>query len=215
MRPKLNKRVTRLSKQFNVRQTMWERFREQLKKKLTREALAGAAILLALQSKVLSDDDNDLIDRQAIARRYIDQLGQDIDGITDSIRRDISRKIIAFYNNPEMTFEQLIDSMRIPGLIGAARAAMIAIDQIGKLHDHVMMDVADQLGIDRWWWKTMQDNKVCTHRLIGPDGGRYQGCRALHGKIFPIKLKGPPAASHVGCRCKRILITRTGGYIEE
>jgi uncharacterized protein with gpF-like domain len=97
---------------------------------------------------------------------------------------------------------------------GLSRARMIATTEITRLNSGVQTRIAESLGITEWWWQTRRDQSVCFRPLIGPDGRKWNGCKALHGQVFKIGQHMPPDGSHPGCRCDGVLIIPKLGKLD-
>lgn len=108
--------------------------------------------------------------------------------------------------------QTLIDDLSQSFNFGTYRASLIAQTELTYLVSAISDLEAQQTGSEKWFWNSKNDQTVCTHEFIGPDGKKYKGCRELHGKIFNQGLPKPPKSSHIGCRCNPINIA--GPYRE-
>jgi hypothetical protein len=165
------------------------------------EALLGGSIsLYSLLTMRVAEQPLEL-DTDAIARELEYQVGERITQVTNTIKREVGRRIVAWYNSPGMPMQTIINQLR--PAFGINRAALIATTEITDLHSRVQDRIMADVGLDEWWVNTKRDQLVCTRQIEGPDGQIYQGCRALHGKRFKRGQKMPPF--HCNCRCSSVI----------
>lgn len=183
---------------------LWEMFSTRLQDRLMKELLAGAITIHQLLMASFTATPYEL-DTDLVAKALHDNLGLMIKGVTKAIKRKVGRKIVGWYNSPATPLQTILDQLK--PLFGLDRAKLIARTIITRLDSLVKGRVASDLGITEWWWMSMRDSLVCKHKLTGPDGKEYAGCRALHGKHFQAGMPMPPDGSHPACRCSAILVT--------
>jgi len=184
---------------------MWQIFLDRMMSRLIEALLSGYITLQGLIAMRVTGEPLEL-DTDLIAQSLQSQLATRITHTTKTLKREVGRKIVSWYNSPGMTNQDIIKQLQ--PTFGAARASLISRTEITRLDALVQEDTARQLGITQWWWMTKRDQLVCKRPINGPDGKRYNGCRDLHGKVFNIGDKMPPDGSHIGCRCKAILISK-------
>lgn len=87
------------------------------------------------------------------------------------------------------------------------RAKLIAVDQVGKLNAQITQKRHEELGIKKYRWSTVKDERV-----RGNPNGKYPKVKYSHwereGKVF--KYSEPPPDGHpsypIRCRCSAIPI---------
>ena len=197
--------VYALAKQYQIGMDLWALFRQRLQNRLLRMLWDGAITLAALEADHLTGILGEPI--QLVPEEIADSLEGGIaaliKNVEEAIRRESGHLIVQWYNMPGRTLGDLVgDLTGMPGSpFGPARAKNIAVTEVTRLNAAVQDHIAGELGIQEWDWLTMRDQSVCVRPLIGPDGGKYLGCRQLHGKVFRIGQRMPPEGSHIGCRC--------------
>jgi hypothetical protein len=199
-RPKAHPNHTRLTKADVTGTSLWDLFRGRLRSRLLEALLGGSITLYDLLSMRVADTPLTL-DTDAIARELEYQVGERITQVTNTIKREVGRRIVAWYNSPGMPMQTIINQLR--PAFGINRAALIATTEITDLHSRVQDRIMADVGLDEWWVNTKRDQLVCTRQIEGPDGQIYQGCRALHGKRFKRGQKMPPF--HCNCRCSSVI----------
>jgi hypothetical protein len=202
-RPKAHPNHTRLTKADVTGTSLWDLFRGRLRSRLMEALLGGSISLYSLLTMRVADTPLTL-DTDAIARELEYQVGERITQVTNTIKREVGRRIVAWYNSPGMPMQTIINQLR--PAFGINRAELIASNEITELDSAVQFQIAAKLGIQKYWWGSKRDSLVCVKPITGPDGKIYNGCRELHGKVFDINMPMPPKGSHIKCRCKAHLI---------
>lgn len=193
---------------------LWERFRERMRVRIMQGIKSGVISLESLVVAFLAKQPGIPpveINTTDFARAFEDQLGLRIVGIENSLRREVGRKVVAWYNTPGSKLGDIIDDLtnEETGLFTRSRAERVARTEVTRLNSMVQERVAEQVGAKEWWWGTRNDASVCKRDkrwMKGPDGQMYTGCRELHGRRFLIGQPMPPDSSHPHCRCDAILI---------
>ena len=193
-----------LLKEYTIHQSMWDDFRSRMEQRLKPLVEQGIVDLARLNSDYYTQvmGSSVSIDSSTFASRYQAEIGNRIKDIEDSIKRRVGNKVVSWYNQPESTFGDLVTSLAEH--FDRSRAEAIGQTEITRLNSGVQKQTAQALGVKEWWWETRRDQTVCVRPINGPDGGRYKGCRALHGKHFTTGHRMPPG--HVNCRCSAILV---------
>jgi hypothetical protein len=205
-RPKAHPNHTRLTKADVTGTSLWDLFKGRLLSRLMEALLGGSISLYSLLTMRVAEQPLEL-DTDAIARELEYQVGERITQVTNTIKREVGRRIVAWYNSPGVTMQTIINQLR--PAFGINRAALIAATETTNLHSLVQTEIMTRLGYDEWWWETKRDNLVCVRPMKGPDGQTYNGCRALHGKRFKLGQPMPPDGSHVSCRCASHVVIPT------
>jgi SPP1 gp7 family putative phage head morphogenesis protein len=74
------------------------------------------------------------------------------------------------------TYKALIDEIKAAGTgVTGAKARLLARDQIGKLNGQVTQARQEEAGIDKYWWRTSNDERV-----RGRPGGVWANARPSH-----------------------------------
>ncbi len=183
----------------------WELFKIRLQAKILSALESGVITLAQLQQ--LEPDKPFNLDTAEIAKGMEAEVGERVTNITNDLKRKVGQNVMAWYNTPGMTVRDLNNRLAVN--FSPSRAKLIAQTEITILDSAVQDAVAEKMGYTNWWWMTMRDQLVCTRKMIGPDGQKYNGCRELHGKIFTRGQWRPPKGSHPGCRCHSINIARS------
>lgn len=211
-RVKINKTDV-LNKQYYSSRDMWHSFMDRLRKRLMKIVLAYLGLWVLMhetQAQRVTGLDVK-IDWEQIARDYEADLAARIAQTTSSTQRFIARVITDWYHDPTMTLDDLYKTLKTS--FGESKAKGIVSIENSHAHNMIIRAVATSVGAKTYWWKTMQDERVCRDEIIGPDRAKYEGCKALHGRVFPVTMEMPPRASHIGCRCKAILILPGGAVV--
>lgn len=201
-----------LQKTYYTNIDLWDKFRKKMHVSILRALLKGFISLTALSVLRYINLAPINFDSDEYARAVAPELGQRITYVSKTIKKLVGKKIVAWYNTPGMTMQALIDDLSQSFNFGAYRANLIAQTELTYLVSAISDLEAQQTGSEKWFWNSKNDQTVCTHEFIGPDGKKYKGCRELHGKIFNQGLPKPPKSSHIGCRCNPINIA--GPYRE-
>lgn len=188
----------RLTKQsFIGGDQLWEFFKNRLRAKLT-AALQDGTVTLAQVHNAWSQSQAGVgyepleIDPAQLVESLQDQIGEQIDNITDETRRKIGRRVADWYNTPDKTLGDLVDDLS--PYFGEKRAHAVATTETTWLNSEVTRDRMERLGIEEWWWDTARDEITC----------RF--CRENHGQVFKRGDPMPPRASHPHCRCEPVEI---------
>ncbi len=206
-RPKVRGQRPKLQKAYIVPGDLWEQFRFRMQKTLLKELMEGAITLAALKAAFYEGFGHVIqFDFDELARQIQPELGQRIVHTELSIKREVGRKIVAWYNTPGMSMEALVRQLQTGTSFSRGRASNIAQTELTTLNSRIEQNIGNQLGLDEWWWSTRRDQIVCKQLLSGPDGRGYKGCRELHGKVFKRGMPMPPEGSHIGCRCSSIWV---------
>ena len=188
-----------LAKSIHVHQDLWDKFRARMRQRLTQALLDGTITLEQLTNAYLAGLGVEPvhINTREFAAHMEDQIGLRITRVTLVTKRQVAAKIVKWYNTPGQTMKNIIQELEPK--FGLDRAFLIAQTEITRLNSLVQQETAHQLNVQTWWWDTRRDSLVCEHKLKGPDGRIYKGCRELHGKVFTVGMPMPPEGSHIGC----------------
>lgn len=188
----------RLTKQsFIGGDQLWEYFKKRLRAKLT-TALQDGTVSLAQVHNAWSQSQAGVgyepleIEPAQLVDSLQDQIGEQIDNITDETRRKVSRRVADWYNTPDKTLGDLVDELT--PYFGEKRAHAVATTETTWLNSEVTRDRMEKLDIEEWWWDTARDEITCRE------------CREKHGKVFKRGDPMPPRASHPHCRCEPVEI---------
>jgi hypothetical protein len=206
VRVKLRTASSQLRKvSFYENHAVWERFEERLHKRLIDLVADGIVPLFTLEEAIarmqpLSDPFE--FNYQAVLNQIEADLALQIRRVRVSTQRKVAARINQWFATPGETMEAAVRDLSPH--FGRPRADLIAQTEITRAASLIQEHVAGVLGINQWWWQTKRDSLVCTKRLQGPDGAWYNGCRALHGRVFNVGQKMPPG--HPDCRCSSVLM---------
>lgn len=200
----------RLNKQFYSSRDMWHTFVDRLKKRLLKIMLAYFGLWILLHEEQVKQVTGMAVDINwdQIKRDYEADLAARIAQTASSTQRFVARVVTEWYHDPTATLDDLYKTLKTS--FGDSKAKGIISAENSHAHNLIIGAIATATGAKTYWWKTKQDERVCTKDMIGPDRATYKGCRGLHGRVFPVTMPMPPRASHIGCRCKAILILPTG-----
>ena len=195
-----------LKKQYYLSTNLWAEFRERLRKKITKIAFGFIALLILayLDHAEEVTGIRGEIDERQMAKDYELDLAVRLAQTTTNMQRIIAKEVNDWYHNPHANKDDLI--AKIESQFGDYRSKGIGIGEASIVHNDIVLAVANYVGANKWWWKSEKDRKVCDKKLKGPDGLTYNGCRQLHGHVFPITMRMPPESSHISCRCRPKLI---------
>lgn len=201
-RPKLRKA------DYTTGTDLWDVFADRMQERLLNALTVGAISIHSIMAARWPDTVLE-IDSEAIARQLQSGIGTMVTRVSKAIKRQVGRKIVGWYNTPGASMQTIVKQL-MP-TFDLTRAELIARTEITRLDSLVTEQIAQKIEATEWWWMTLRDQLVCTRNLTGPDGKTYAGCRALHGKTFKVGQPMPPDGSHIGCRCKAILIAPVSG----
>ncbi len=148
---------------------------------------------------------------QQAVRQFGTETADLITNVSQQLKSNISREISDGMANGEsyQSIRKRILSQGVSGISGKApfetagkRARLIARDQIGKLNGRITRARQEQLGITRYIWRSVLDERV-----RGNPAGKYPYATPSHwnreGVVF--SWKNPPEGGHPGeailCRC--------------
>lgn len=201
-RPKLRKA------DYTTGTDLWDVFADRMQERLLNALTVGAISIHSIMAARWPDKVLE-IDSEAIARQLQSGIGTMVTRVSKTIKRQVGRQIVGWYNTPGASMQTIVKQL-MP-TFDLTRAELIARTEITRLDSLVTEQIAQKIEATEWWWMTLRDQLVCTRNLTGPDGKTYAGCRALHGKTFKVGQPMPPDGSHIGCRCKAILIAPVSG----
>lgn len=205
-RPRVQSTAPTLRKSYVVSGDLWEEFRRRMHSSVMRAIVFGAIEIFNINRDFYSTVAPIEFSSDNFARLIEPEIGERIVNIESTLKREVGRKVVGWYNSPGTTMQSLINQLK-ENVFTDARARMIAQTEVTHLNSRVHENIANQIGATEWWWSTRNDQLVCKRPLPGPDGRGYKGCRELHGKVFKIGQLMPPYASHPNCRCTPIIIT--------
>lgn len=201
-RPRVGSERPKLQKAYVVSGDLWAMFVKRMHSMLMRLLMVGVIRLKDLNRRRFGVPIE--FSSEEFALMIEPQVGKRITHVSNSIKRDVGRKVVAWYNSPGTTMQSLVDQLK--DRFGETRARAIAQNEVTFLNSEVTRRIGEQIGATDWWWSTRNDNVVCKKPLIGPDGKTYKGCRELHGKTFKMGMRMPPGGSHLICRCGAVII---------
>jgi predicted ABC-type ATPase len=176
---------------------IWEMLKSRLQARLVIELKSGALTLAMLSAAKLKVEKSFDFDPEAFVNNLLPEIGERITHAVTTLKRIVGKKILGWYNSPDVTYQDLVDDLKPQ--FGVNKAALIAQQEVAVLNMKVQEHLGQQLELRDWWWSSHQDQLVCKKPILGPDGKMYNGCRALHGKVFTSNMRMPPDGSHIGC----------------
>ena len=205
-RPKVRVPRQKLQKAYIVSGDLWELASRRMHSAVMRALMFGVIRITDLDRLMFSTFAPIEFSSEEFALAIEPFVGERIVMVTNTIKRTVGRRVVAWYNSPGVTMKSLVD--QLGDVFSPSRARLIAQNEVASLHSEVQRRIGEQIGAEEWWWSTMRDQLVCTRNLTGPDGKIYAGCRGLHGHTFKMGMPMPPEGSHIGCRCDAIVIPK-------
>jgi hypothetical protein len=181
-----------IKRSMNAYHKMWEKH---IKDVATAATVASAATEAVTAPTVPWD-------QEQVAAAHTAELEARILATVSGIQKSVGKLIAAWYHDPAASTPALVSDLE--EAFSEQRAKNFASGEVSAVHNRVTDAVAASTGAVAFWVKTMLDENVCVHPMKGPDGGIWNGCRDLHGRVFSIWMPGPPFHKH--CRCERIPI---------
>jgi hypothetical protein len=102
----------RLQKSYIVSGDLWAYFVERMKTAVMKALMRGVLSLFQLQQAHLPDWKPVEFSSADLAKLIEPEVGERIVGVTDSIKRLVGRRVLAWYNSPGTTMQSLVDQLK-------------------------------------------------------------------------------------------------------